>query len=189
MRSLKERKLESCPPHLWTISAYCYQFLFDMNINQAICISGESGAGKTESAKRCMAFLTKMKSRRQSSIGSIPIEEKILACNPLLEAFGNAKTFRNDNSSRFGKYTILYLSKNTKKVKGASIENYLLEKSRICVQSKEERNYHIFYALCRCAPKEKLEKLKLLNDDGTCNMTKFNYLNQSGIYECKKIDD
>lgn len=79
-----------------------------------------------------MAFITGLKVRK-STTGYVPIEDKILSCNPLLEAFGNAKTFRNDNSSRFGKYTILYLDKNTKKVKGASIENYLLEKSRICV--------------------------------------------------------
>ena len=78
-----------------------------------------------------MAFLTKMNHTRSSTL-HIPIEDKILACNPLLEAFGNAKTFRNDNSSRFGKYTILYINKELKKVKGASIENYLLEKSRIC---------------------------------------------------------
>jgi myosin heavy subunit len=87
------------------------------------------------------------------SVAQVPIEDKILACNPLLEAFGNAKTFRNDNSSRFGKYTILYIDKKLKKVKGASIENYLLEKSRICQLNKEERNYHIFYSMCRFMPK------------------------------------
>ena len=80
-----------------------------------------------------------------------------MACNPLLEAFGNAKTFRNDNSSRFGKYTILYIDIDKKKVKGAAIENYLLEKSRICVLNKEERNYHIFYCFLKYAPFEKLK--------------------------------
>ena len=90
--------LNKAPPHLWTISAQCYDNLFKMDKPQAICISGESGAGKTESTKRCMAFITGLKVRRTTS-QYIPIEDKILSCNPLLEAFGNAKTFRNDNSS------------------------------------------------------------------------------------------
>ena len=132
MSHLRNNTVSESPPHLWTISARSYDNLFKMNKNQAICISGESGAGKTESTKRCMAFITRLKTARRST-SFVPIEEKILSCNPLLEAFGNAKTFRNDNSSRFGKYTVLYLDKSTKKVRGASIENYLLEKSRLCV--------------------------------------------------------
>ncbi len=128
-----------------------------------------------------MAFLTSIHGARKS-IGFVPIEDKILNCNPLLEAFGNAKTFRNDNSSRFGKYTALYLDKSTRKVMGATIDKYLLEKSRVTYINKDERNYHIFYALCRFAPQEKLKRLHLLNNNGTCDMTKLNFLNKSLIY-------
>ena len=119
----------------------------------------------------------------------MPIEQKILSCNPLLEAFGNSKTFRNDNSSRFGKYTTLFVDKHKKTVKGASIENYLLEKSRITNLAKEERNYHIFYAMCRFMPKEMQKQYKLLDKDGVCRMEGFNYLNQSSIYETPKVND
>ena len=135
-----------------------------------------------------MAFLTSIHGKRKS-VGFVPIEEKILNCNPLLEAFGNAKTFRNDNSSRFGKYTCLYLNKQNKKVVGATIDKYLLEKSRVTKTAGGERNYHIFYGLCRFAAKDKLKSLHLLNDDGICDMTKFNFLNKSGVYTVGKIDD
>ena len=185
---LKEHRLKEAPPHVWTVSSTCFEYLFQMDKNQAICISGESGAGKTESTKRCLAFITQMKSGRRSTL-RVPIEDKILACNPILEAFGNAKTFRNDNSSRFGKYTVLFLNKISKKVKGASIENYLLEKSRVCVLGKEERNYHIFYAFCRFASKEDIIKYKLNNSGSECDMKKFFYLNQSGVYSTPKVDD
>lgn len=188
LESLKEKKLKEAPPHVWTLAATAYEYLFTQEQNQAICISGESGAGKTESTKRCLEFITNLKHESKSLV-KVPIEDKILSCNPLLEAFGNSKTFRNDNSSRFGKYTVLYIHKVKKSVKGASIENYLLEKSRISSLGKEERNYHIFYALCRFASKEMLAKYHLLNDGDACNMKLFNYLNQSGVYETPKVDD
>ncbi len=82
------------------------------------------------------------------------IEDKILSCNPILEAFGNAKTVRNDNSSRFGKYVQLVVKMNTKKIVGANTINYLLEKSRITTLGGEERNYHIFYFFCKGATPE-----------------------------------
>lgn len=99
-------------------------------------ISGESGAGKTENAKYAMKFITSLNSSKG-------MEEQILSCNPLLEAFGNAKTVRNDNSSRFGKYVRIYIE--NMKIKGAEIRNYLLEKSRVTDVNPGERNYHIFY--------------------------------------------
>jgi len=117
------------------------------------------------------------------------VEDKIMACNPILEAFGNSKTVRNDNSSRFGKYVSLLVDKSSKKIVGATIMNYLLEKSRVVSPSKKERNYHIFYNLCCGFDYDQLLRYHLLNNGDTVDMTKFNYLKQSGVFKVKKIDD
>jgi myosin-5 len=188
LKSLHDHKLAECFPHIWTISAYAWNNLFTMGLNQAVCISGESGAGKTESTKRCLEFITQMKGTGTSVIAQ-PIEKKILSCNPILESFGNAKTIRNDNSSRFGKYTTLFVDKNKRSVKGAAVENYLLEKSRVTTIGEKERNYHIFYAMCRFMPKNMQAKYFLINNNGACDMKVFNYLNQSVIYEDPKVND
>lgn len=189
LNALLQGKIETAPPHVSTISATAYDYLFKTGVNQAVCISGESGAGKTECTKRCLAFITGLNQGRQST-NFVPIEQKIMACNPILEAFGNAKTFRNDNSSRFGKYTTLYIHKKKKSIKGAAVENYLLEKSRIVKIATEERNYHIFYAMCRYFPKDRLAQYHLLSEeDEECDMGKFFFLNQSGVYTTPKVDD
>lgn len=188
LKCLMEKRLKDAVPHVWTLSALAWHSMLSLDQNQAICISGESGAGKTESTKRCLEFITQMKGESRS-VTYVPIEQKILSCNPLLEAFGNSKTFRNDNSSRFGKYTTLFVDKHKKSVKGAAIENYLLEKSRITNLAKEERNYHIFYAMCRFMPNDLKQQYKLLEKDGVCRMENFNYLNQSSIYETPKVND
>lgn len=98
-----------------------------------------------------MKFLTSL-SKKTAEDNETPIEDKILSCNPILEAFGNAKTVRNDNSSRFGKYVRIWVDKNNKKILGASISNYLLEKSRVTSPSEGERNYHIFYFMLKGYP-------------------------------------
>jgi myosin-5 len=188
LKCLMEKRLKDTSPHVWTVSAIAWDYMLTQNQNQAICISGESGAGKTECTKRCLEFITQMKSESRS-VTHVPIEQKIMSCNPLLEAFGNSKTFRNDNSSRFGKYTTLFVERHKKTVKGASIENYLLEKSRITNLAKEERNYHILYAMCRFMPNNMKSQYKLLDKDGVCRMESFNYLNQSSIYETPKVND
>lgn len=108
--------------------------MFSSQKNQAIVISGESGAGKTENAKFAMKYLTSLSSYgkvKDALNTEVPIEDKILSCNPILEAFGNSKTVRNDNSSRFGKYVRMWVIKSSKKIIGASVSNYLLEKSRV----------------------------------------------------------
>ena len=107
--------------------------MFQNEKNQAIVISGESGAGKTENAKLAMAFLTGLSEAESGIVDPTDlIEERIMACNPILEAFGNARTVRNDNSSRFGKYVRIMVDGRSKRIRGASINNYLLEKSRVC---------------------------------------------------------
>lgn len=131
-------------PHAFALSALAYSTMKIERARQGIVISGESGAGKTESAKTCMDFLTKLVSDPDMDPND-DIGRKILACNPILESFGNAKTVRNDNSSRFGKYVLMYFAMDGDKVYGARIKNYLLEKSRVVMVNPGERGYHIFY--------------------------------------------
>ena len=143
--------------------------------SQCVIISGESGAGKTEAAKRMMEFLIHRTGISSYTTGktiqdtSQEIKEKILATNPLLESFGNAKTLRNNNSSRFGKYLALLfkrldlsglsdkdrkqidVAENQLEPAGATINNYLLEKSRVVGQTRNERNFHIFYQITKAA--------------------------------------
>lgn len=137
------------PPHPYAISRKAYTNLLNENTNQAILISGESGAGKTETTKLCLSFLSEIAG---SPLG---IEQKILSANPILEAFGNAKTLRNHNSSRFGKFMELSFDVGSYSGEGSIIGcgtvNYLLEKSRVHKQGMGERSYHIFYQLCRAA--------------------------------------
>jgi myosin-7 len=129
------------PPHIYAVASKAFRGMKNRDDKQSIIISGESGAGKTESTKYCMQILTKLSKRQTHAI-----EHKILACNPVLEAFGNSKTVRNENSSRFGKYVqILFGRDHT--IKGAKIQSYLLEKSRVSMVEQGERNFHVFYAL------------------------------------------
>ena len=135
-------------PHVFDTTMNTIFDLIQTNKNQALVISGESGAGKTECAKLCMKFIAYyFGNRGDTSSNEVSLEDKILACNPVLEAFGNAKTVRNNNSSRFGKYIKIFINIVEKKIVGAFMETYLLEKSRVCVITKEERNYHIFYQI------------------------------------------
>ena len=113
-----------------------------------------------------------------------------MACNPILESFGNAKTVRNDNSSRFGKYVSLLVDKASKKIVGATIMNYLLEKSRVNAPSINERNYHIFYSMCIGMTKEGRDRYYLNNAGDTCDLSKYEAMNKTGCYAVPgKIDD
>ena len=132
------------PPHFYEIANAAYRGLTDRGTSQSIIISGESGAGKTEATKKCLQFIAEVAG---SKFG---LEDKLLAANPILEAFGNATTLRNDNSSRFGKWMTVSFDP-TGSIDGAHIINYLLEKSRVVIQDAGERNFHVFYQLCKGA--------------------------------------
>jgi len=141
------KRRNEVPPHIFAISDGAYM---DMNTNhtdQSMLITGESGAGKTENTKKVIAYFANVAaSVKKKSDNQIGLEEQIVQTNPVLEAFGNAKTVRNDNSSRFGKFIRIHFGPNGK-LSGADIESYLLEKARIISQQSLERSYHIFYEM------------------------------------------
>jgi myosin-1 len=139
------------PPHVFAIAESAYYNMNAYKENQCVIISGESGAGKTEAAKRIMQYVANVSGGNNSSIQET--KDMVLATNPLLESFGNAKTLRNNNSSRFGKYLQLQFNGQGEPV-GATITNYLLEKSRVVGQIRDERNFHIFYQFTKGASKE-----------------------------------
>ncbi|SPQ94194.1 WW domain containing protein [Plasmodiophora brassicae] len=164
------------PPHVYVIADQAFRGVLEKSNNQAIIISGESGAGKTETTKQCLQFLAECAGTESN------VEQRILLANPVLEAFGNAKTVRNSNSSRFGKYIEVFLDSSSR-ICGASNTNYLLEKSRVVSQMKLERNYHIFFQLCRGADDDRRQQLRL-RDPST-----FAYLNQVDSIDVENVDD
>ncbi|CCH58825.1 hypothetical protein TBLA_0A10470 [Henningerozyma blattae CBS 6284] len=157
------------PPHIFAIAEFAYQNLLQTQINQSILVTGESGAGKTENTKIILNYLSNITSINhmitstpstsfienddmtsttiEEDLDSRSFEKKILKSNPILESFGNAQTLRNNNSSRFGKFIKIKFNLGSGKITGINIDWYLLEKSRIILQSQKERNYHIFYQL------------------------------------------
>uniref|UniRef100_A0A8C3XLN4 Unconventional myosin-VI n=1 Tax=Chelydra serpentina TaxID=8475 RepID=A0A8C3XLN4_CHESE len=157
IKKYQGKSLGTLPPHVYAIADKAFRDMKVLKMSQSIIVSGESGAGKTENTKFVLRYLTESYGTGQD------IDERIVEANPLLEAFGNAKTVRNNNSS---------LLCNSNLVVGGFVSHYLLEKSRICVQGKEERNYHIFYRLCAGAPEDIRQKLYLSSPDN------FRYLNR-----------
>lgn len=148
--------------------------------NQCVIISGESGAGKTEAAKRIMQYIANVSGGKDSSIQEI--KDMVLATNPLLESFGNAKTLRNNNSSRFGKYLQLQFNSAGEPV-GADITNYLLEKSRVVGQIMNERNFHIFYQFTKGASQKYRETF------GVQKPETYVYTSKSKCFDVDGIDD
>nr|XP_033506797.1 unconventional myosin-Va isoform X2 [Epinephelus lanceolatus] len=148
-------------PHIFAVAEEAYKQMARDERNQSIIVSGESGAGKTVSAKYAMRYFATV----SGSTSEANVEQKVLASNPIMEAIGNAKTTRNDNSSRFGKYIEIGFD-NRYRIIGANMRTYLLEKSRVVFQADEERNYHIFYQLCASShlPEFKTLKLSSAND-------------------------
>ncbi|NXR34775.1 MYH6 protein, partial [Zosterops hypoxanthus] len=181
------KKRNEVPPHIFSISDNAYQYMLTDRENQSILITGESGAGKTVNTKRVIQYFASIaaigerkKEAANSSKGTL--EDQIIQANPALEAFGNAKTVRNDNSSRFGKFIRIHFGA-TGKLASADIETYLLEKSRVIFQLKAERNYHIFYQILSNKKPELLEMLLV-----TSNPYDYGYVSQ-GEVTVASIDD
>ena len=140
------KRRNEVPPHLWAITETAYRNMLQNNKNQSMLITGESGAGKTENTKKVISYLAMVATSGKKSAKKVSLEDQIVATNPILESYGNAKTSRNDNSSRFGKFIRIHFNSQGK-LSGCDIESYLLEKSRITQQQEVERSYHIFYQL------------------------------------------
>merc|ERR1719266_2500586 len=152
-----------CPPHIFAIAEGAYQGMNNTGCNQSILITGESGAGKTENTKKVISYFATICSSGKRKEGEASLEEKIVATNPVLEAWGNAKTVRNDNSSRFGKFIRIHFN-SSGKLSGADMVVYLLEKSRLTYQQPLERCYHAFYNLMSDQVPDLKEKCMLSDD-------------------------
>ncbi|XP_027282921.1 myosin-2 isoform X1 [Cricetulus griseus] len=183
------KKRQEAPPHIFSISDNAYQFMLTDRENQSILITGESGAGKTVNTKRVIQYfatiaVTGDKKKEEAPSGKMQgtLEDQIISANPLLEAFGNAKTVRNDNSSRFGKFIRIHFG-TTGKLASADIETYLLEKSRVTFQLKAERSYHIFYQITSNKKPELIEMLLI-----TTNPYDYPFVSQGEI-SVASIDD
>uniref|UniRef100_A0A3Q3ITF5 Myosin-9 n=1 Tax=Monopterus albus TaxID=43700 RepID=A0A3Q3ITF5_MONAL len=157
----KGKKRHEMPPHIYAITDTSYRSMMQDREDQSILCTGESGAGKTENTKKVIQYLAHVASSHKTKKDQGELEKQLLQANPILEAFGNAKTVKNDNSSRFGKFIRINFDVNGYIV-GANIETYLLEKSRAIRQAKEERTFHLFYYLLTGAG-DKLRDLLLEN--------------------------
>ncbi|KAF3960594.1 hypothetical protein CMV_014708, partial [Castanea mollissima] len=179
MEQYKGAAFGELSPHVFAVADVAYRAMINEGKSNSILVSGESGAGKTETTKMLMRYLAHLGGR--SGVEGRTVEQQVLESNPVLEAFGNAKTVRNNNSSRFGKFVEIQFDKSGR-ISGAAVRTYLLERSRVCQISNPERNYHCFYLLC-AAPPEDREKYKLGDPKS------FHYLNQSNCYVLDGVDD
>ncbi|NXW10760.1 MYO1F protein, partial [Fregetta grallaria] len=167
------------PPHIYALTDNMYRNMLIDGENQCVIISGESGAGKTVAAKYIMGYISKVSGGGEKVQH---VKDIILQSNPLLEAFGNAKTVRNNNSSRFGKYFEIQFSRGGEP-DGGKISNFLLEKSRVVSQNECERNFHIYYQLIEGASQEQRQNLGIMSPDY------YYYLNQTDTYQVEGTDD
>ncbi|XP_077978744.1 unconventional myosin-X-like [Glandiceps talaboti] len=184
MEHYNKKHIGDATPHIYAIANECYYSMWKSHENQCVLISGESGAGKTESTKFILNYLSEMSQEATQGADNtdLSVEKAILQSSPILEAFGNAKTIYNNNSSRFGKFIQLQFS-NKGNITGGKIKDFLLEKNRVVGQNPGERNYHVFYSLLAGAPQDVREKLQLKD------VSAYRYLNQSGCSGDAAIDD
>mmetsp|Transcript_21476 Transcript_21476/g.31947 ORF Transcript_21476/g.31947 Transcript_21476/m.31947 type:complete len:1779 (+) Transcript_21476:65-5401(+) len=185
------------PPHVFAVAAEAFSGLVNDRVAQSVVISGESGSGKTETTKLILQFLSEVADSRTG------VEQELLQSNPLLEAFGNAKTLRNNNSSRFGKWMAIKVQLPSARICGGAIQHYLLEKTRVVIVQPRERNYHIFYQLCAFATSKIGTKSKKFRDAGkwakqiqkiidrleVLPAERYHYLNQGGDCTVDDYDD
>ncbi|MBA0835769.1 hypothetical protein Goarm_008029 [Gossypium armourianum] len=178
MEQYKGAPFGELSPHVFAVADVSYRAMMNEGRSQSILVSGESGAGKTETTKLIMQYLTFVGGRAAGDDRTV--EQQVLESNPLLEAFGNARTVRNDNSSRFGKFVEIQFDANGR-ISGAAVRTYLLERSRVVQITDPERNYHCFYQLC--ASGKDAEKFKLGHP------SHFHYLNQSKTYDLEGVSN
>ena len=176
------KRRNEVPPHLWAITETAYRNMLINSKDQSMLITGESGAGKTENTKKVISYLAMVASSGKKSDKKVSLEDQIVATNPILESYGNAKTSRNDNSSRFGKFIRIHFTA-AGKLCGCDIESYLLEKSRITQQQEVERSYHIFYQLLQPFVADMKAKCQLSDD-----IYDYSYVSQ-GKVTVASIDD
>ena len=174
-------------PHIFAVAKDSFEQMLRDQKSQSVIISGESGAGKTEATKYVLKYLTAVSSKAGAKKGETstelsPVEKMIIQSSPILEAFGNAKTVRNNNSSRFGKYFEIQFS-GVGEITGGIITDYLLEKSRVVSPAQEERGYHIFYLLCKGASQEERTKYKI------GSLQDYHYTKMSGCFDVEGVDE
>ncbi|RDL33189.1 Myosin-1 [Venustampulla echinocandica] len=184
--SYKGKNRLEMPPHVFAVAEASYYNMNAYKENQCVIISGESGAGKTEAAKQLMQYIANVSGGSNSSIQKI--KDMVLATNPLLESFGNAKTLRNNNSSRFGKYLQLQFNAQGEPV-GADITNYLLEKSRVVGQIANERNFHIFYQFTKGASQTYRQNFGIQTPETYLYTSRSKCLDVDGIDDLAEYED
>jgi len=173
------KRREELAPHAFAVADESYRNLLNDRESQSMLVTGESGAGKTENTKKIIQYLASIAGR---SGAEGKLEQQLLQCNPLLEALGNAKTTKNDNSSRFGKFIKITFGNNGF-ISGGSIVSYLLEKNRVVKQGRDERSFHIFYQICEALPPAEKSRLKLTTPDD------FEFFNKSGCVRVPSVND
>ena len=184
----EEEDRTTTAPHVFAVAAEAYREMRSKGKDQALVVGGESGAGKTETTKIAMRYLASVgggsgRRRGHGQGDASSVETRILQTNPILESFGNAKTERNDNSSRFGKLIDIDFD-DAGAMRGARIQTYLLEKSRVVAPAEGERSYHVFYQLCAGATNDERSELSVPRDPA-----EFEYLAASSVLDVDGRDD